>query len=910
MATEVSGIQYVLQDEQKPTTTNCSSNRAPWTAARCNRLLRPLSSKINLLRKAKRLGLKEDDLVEGNPNSSSILKKSSRELPLRKTHRIGSDASDSADEEWAPNPRPPKKIRRTYSSRSGVHNHQNSAEINELKALQCPRKALKEISIPKDYIMGRPPSSHSDKTADVAQASLSQDTDQSHSEEQNPQTKLQGTTGSIHAATRSSFTKKWSSQWRLTEGICNGLQRLLAATEGNKSTCRRGARSLFSTCLRKVPAYIAEEERCCKADEPESDLDISSTVYGNLESLGAAATAGWRPLRQVVRAQGVAMIGDAIKDSLFTFSLARQLTAICIQQAAWDEAQHFIESLIALLGPGQKHGRQADLTSMFFRIMDEFVTASGRVGFRYQQITSMLKLGKLPVDWIARHDMIDCWNTAVYSVTQEDDHSKEAAELLRLVVAMDYGGYNQISGREIHGLRLEFGGHSKIDEKDDSNHPDSLDSSPEEYSYDGLPKIEHHASGNSKSSATASSLLTVLCAIGLLRSAPSVSSPSGLQASNLTVLEYMAIDAYQFLELSRHVTRADHSLQKHWTLHPLLANGLVQATTCRSWQDFDPGIPFLFEEIRHIGSITTLSDNGAPFLCTVAECCARASGDDTFDHMQKLVKHVSSVANTLGNLSTGRELCNQICLAAAFEYAEASKQPKHLHWALDVEQTITGATVESTRWTPHKTPTRGLVQTKTGYRWEAGICEWVAKTPAMELLHPETRGLRHDVARQRHSNRPRSQERPLAASPTAELACQLENPVCRTKGLELARDDGNAAPQGGQDDVRRKLRSGKVVGKKGQGGDKLLFSHIHIHIEGMEDELSNEEMSQKKGMRHGKELRELSNIGLTLPRWKGVPKRRQKAGPAERGRTTARRNRVRVETRKEILDSEDELSFL
>ncbi|KAL9039018.1 MAG: hypothetical protein Q9214_005048 [Letrouitia sp. 1 TL-2023] len=603
------------------------------------------------------------------------------------------------------------------------------------------------------------------------------------------------------------------------------------------------------------------------------------------------------------------MIGEAIKDSLLTFSLARQLTTMCIQQAAWDEAQHFIESLTALLGPGQRHSGQADLTSMLFKVMDEFITASGRVGFRYRQITSMLKLGRLPVDWIARHDMVDCWNTAVYSVTQEDNHSKDAGELLRLVVAIGYGGCNQMPGREIHGLRLEIGGYSNIDENNDSDHCDSSDSSPGENSYGGLPNVEHHANGNSKSSATASSLLTVLCGIGLLRSAPSVSSPSGLQASNLTVLEYMATDAYQFLELSRHVTGVCHSLQKHWTLHPLLANGLVQATACRSWEEFDRGTPSLFEEIGHIGSITELSDNGAPFLCAVAECCARASCEETFDHMQELVKQVSRIATTLGNLSTGRELCDQICLAAAFEYAEASKQPKHLHWALDVEQTITGATVESARRTPHKTPTRGLRQTKTGYRWEAGICEWVAKTPAIEMLHPETREVRHDVARQRQSNRPPLQEGPSAAPATAELACQSESPVCRTKGPEVARNDGSAAPQAGRADVRRKLRSGKVVGKKGQGGHKLLFSHIHIHIEDMEDELSNEDMSHRKGTRHGTELREVSNIGLTLPRGKGVPKGRQKAGPVRRGRTTAWRNGVGVDM-KEVLDSEDELSLL
>ncbi|KAI4211331.1 MAG: hypothetical protein LQ351_005886 [Letrouitia transgressa] len=909
MAAATSGSQDVLQDEQKPPTIIYSSDRAPWTAARCNRLLRPLSSKINLLRKAKRLGLKEDDLVKGIHGSSSTLKKSSREPPTRKTHRIGSEASDSADEEWAPNPRPSKKVRRTYSSRSGGNHRQIPAETTEVKGLRRPKRAMKEISIPKDYITTRPESSPSEKTAEVVQATHSQDTDQSQPEEQNQQTRLQATIGSTHAATRSFFTKKWSSQWKLAEGISNGLQTILAATEGNRSMYRRGARSLFCTCLRKVPPYIAEEERWYKADEPEGDLDISSTVYDHLESLCADPSAGWRPLRQVVRAHGVAMICDAIKDSLLTFSLVRQLTAICIQQAAWDEAQHFIESLIALLDPDQKHNRQADLTSMLFGIMDEFIRFSGRVWFRYQQITLMLKLGKLPVDWIARYDMIDCWNTAVCSVTREDDHSKEAGELLRLVVAMGYGGHNQVPGRKIHGLRLESGGYSNMDENNDSDQSDSSDSSPEENSYGSLPNVEHHADGN-KSSATASSLLTVLCAIGLLRSTASVSSPSDLQASNSTVLEYMAADAYQFLELSQHATGIDNSLQKNWTVHPLLANGLVRATACQSWQELDQEKCSFFEEMGQIGNITELSDKGAPFLCAVAECCARASYEETFDHMQKLVKHVSSIANTLGDLSPGRELCDQICVAAAFEYAEGSKQPKHLHWALDVEQTISGASAESTRRTPHKTPTRGLAQTKTGYRWEAGICEWVAKTPGVELLHPETRELRHDVGRQRRSNRPPPQKRPSVAPPTAELACPYESPVCGTKVPEEARKDENAALRAGRGHVRCMLRSSQVVGKKDQGGRKLLFSHIHIHIEDREDELSNQDMSHRRGRRHGQGLREVNNIGLTLPRGKCGPQGRQRAGPVQRSRTTGWGNGARVEMKTEILDSEDELSFL
>ena len=90
---------------------------------------------------------------------------------------------------------------------------------------------------------------------------------------------------------------------------------LLACTEDEPvPTTRKGASPFMSMCLRQVPAVIALEEAEQESLPPESRSDVTSEVYADLEAFGAGV--GWRHLREVVRAHGIALLVGAIGDGL------------------------------------------------------------------------------------------------------------------------------------------------------------------------------------------------------------------------------------------------------------------------------------------------------------------------------------------------------------------------------------------------------------------------------------------------------------------------------------------------------------------------------------------------------------------------------------------------------------------
>ncbi|KAL8741529.1 MAG: hypothetical protein Q9190_005872 [Brigantiaea leucoxantha] len=906
MAENPFSIHNKSRNQAHLNTTSPASNQAPWTAARCNRLLRPISSKIMLLRKAKRSGVREMDLGKDDQSAWHTREGRSREVPVCKMRPKSSEGLDNADDEaWDPNPRPTKKIKRTYSSKRGANTHEKVVEMSHAGRLLCSGGASTEISVPDICIPARNSLNSGIGCFGSAQTTASQDNERLFAEKKNPASCRPRAAYPPTSMSQSSFRKKWSSQWKPEEGLCNGLQTLLAATGRNRSISSKGARTLFSTCLRKVPTYISEEERWCKADDPEADVDISSEVYDYLESFSTAPQAGWKPLRQVVRAQGVGLITGAIKESLVTLPLLRQLVAICVESLAWDEAQEIIESATALIEPNQKQEKCAETAFLILKIMDEFVIASGRMGFRYEQTALMLESGKLPLDWIARHDMVDCWNKTVQSVTRGDDHSKEAARLLQLVVAMSYASTLN-SAKNAHKLRLESFGLSFADDDHGSDSP-AIPSSMKNGS-NALPKGNLQHEENSKASTTVTCLLTVLCAVELLQSTPSTFGLACLQAPKLAILQNIAVDTRRCLEVDRLLSGTCPSLRRHRMLHPLLADALVQATTSQVKPDFArETLPF-FEEMKDLGDVTVLSDSGASFLCAVAECCARASSNETFDHMQKLVKSIRNVSSRLEPRPTNEHLCNQICLASAFEYAETTKRPKHLHWALDVEQTITGAKGDSIRRSsPCKTPIRSLTQAKTGYRWEAGICEWVAKTPDVGLPHVKGHGLKREVVhRQQLKGNPAAVPRSMVAagrsSQTNKVADSSSDP----------KFDKIAIPQPGRLHERRRQCSDKSASYKEEAVSKLCFSHISI--EDVDDELSMPDACQVLRVK-SRVLQTLSNVGIRLTHKRSVSQKeddgRQSWGGGSQIRSKLKGSHQQGGGMpREVMDSEDELCCL
>ncbi|KAI4253928.1 MAG: hypothetical protein L6R42_007393, partial [Xanthoria sp. 1 TBL-2021] len=648
MAWDLGGSEPTYKETTRP---ECAiyDAQAPWTAARCQRLLRPLSSKIALLRKEQRYNRKAGDLETAHNCSIGVATKPPGRTPDQGSRRRITGAGDVADQEWAPNPRPRKKLKRTYSSKNLTIQH--SASSSQTSATDQSAQNPFGITIPDNFFQPNAQSIATGEASDSSQHVQLNSRDTLGGQKPNSRNDGEHRRLPWKGAPRSHSNVKPSFHRRLTDGICNGLDALLKTTRHQKSSQIRvrGSRGLFATCLRKVPDLIAQEESY-KMEDPESDVDVSSMMYNDLESLSTSTFGGWMPLQQIVRAHGVSMVGSAICEGLIAFDVARGILVRSCLSKAYDEAQHILRCLLETVEPLQNHLKIPVETISILQSLNAFALASGRHSFHYRQLTWLLSSGRLPLDWIGRADMIETWNKVVQSITQDDDDAGPATELLRLATNMTYGGRGQSLATLIHGLRLRRQGLAKAA----NTYMASLGYQTRWPRGSQLAlHDDEHDMRNEKASSTISSLMTVLCAIGLLRSAGQASSSNSFCLLDKTALQDVAVEAQQMLELASDRVL---SIQGDRMALPLLAAGLVQATLCRNQQTFAATVPPLFDTLSDLVDSELTVEEGGSFLCAVADCCARATHEEMFEHTKEMVQHLCHIAESLKAISASDEL--------------------------------------------------------------------------------------------------------------------------------------------------------------------------------------------------------------------------------------------------------------
>ena len=715
-----------------PSTVSSSGATAPWTAARCNRLLRPLSSKIAALRKARHVKLGQDGSTQEvscytGPSAADISGRTARchhDGILSQAASGTDNLSTSRSDEWASSPRPQKKVKRTYSSRNrsgGIGDvNQNGSQPETF-----PQSKVTKIGLPLDF----------------AATSSQQKTARSESMERNSQPLSKTEWNAIPDLIRHTA----SIQSRLNEGICKGLVALLQATSKSEISTSIGCRSLFSTCLRRIPSYIKGEEMQAKIDDPANDADIASAVYSDLEDFGSMTGAGWNPLREVARAHGIAMISEAIEEGVIEPNEAGQLSSLCLTARAFDEAQTILESTVkSQMAAGGHFSNRDGLTvheaRMITHSLNCFALQTGRHGFLYRQTAIMLESGLLPLDWISHQCMVTCWNGVIQSVTEGDEHVRSATILLQSSLSRWYKRTGTVPLLEVHDIRLRI--HKS------SHRPvlRSVASMRASIAADTEPSFAHiqdskYDDVESGLCSTVSSILTVFSAISLLKSSNLPPNPADASGISSKITHELGVKVRQALELVTYGADCQHAsnLILERLRLSLMAAGMVSMTQNGF---IEQQCPSAFEHFRSLAELPnsgrTFGSAGS-FLFAVARCCAVARSD-VFGFMKILVNNLTVYSQSgSGDKATGR-LCGQIAIAAAFEFAESTSQPDHLNWALKVESAVSGTVIAPSQPSLEKTPARGIKQSRNGYRWEEGICEWIAKTPALMLREVNGQG--------------------------------------------------------------------------------------------------------------------------------------------------------------------------
>jgi hypothetical protein len=899
-----------------------------WTTARCNRLLRPLLSKITLLRKVRpHDGTRLDTRQDEQSDSDNIQSARDGLLPSLANGKdytsTGASSSKIHGLDWDPSPRPRKKVKRTYSSREIIHptkpgtaeTHTISLELGSGPSVRIAAnfvnvdKPLLPLNILLEY---RPRSIEANTVVDKCSRSGYLQSD--HPSESTRSREI------FRRYTKSAYPE----QWRLFDGIHSGFETLLKATSKNLTGNKKGARSLLSICLKKTPEYIAIYERWCRTQDPDSAADISSNIYGELEMTEARFIQSSNALQEVVRAHGVDLIGSAVRDGVICFPVASRIVKLCLRLEAYDEGQAIIDSLLMQKSFPKPRSRDDVMFNKELSILDQFAIVTGRFGFLYRELTMLFENRTLPIGWISSPDMIERWSGVIQCISERNSDAKDAAVLLRTVILMSEGLDSTSMASQVHQLRIRSRSIlNKTEEQWPRNRKQDETASSQnhkQYKSDGIEK---------ETAKTGLRLLAALCALEFAQKLAQGPDETVSSVANITVLQDLALEAHQILETySRHaLSTKESTLYADGLSLILLAAGLNSGTgrkddTALHWYLDIVGCKYLSNEFP---------SKAASFLSIVASWRGQAQASDGFEYIQEIVQQLLRVSSLDCCPPETRTLVGTIATIAAIQYASIASKPKHLSWALETETRVNGMTVGIKCQTPRRIPKHSVAKTHLGFKWEEGICEWVAGTPG--VLKPKPIIYR-DVGDAASSSKPPCEFKPPAVT--------LDSSPCKTPCL------GEISPVSARSNGGGRTRSA-TPGSLTKASQSSLTKTTHGSFLGVEvphypplniqsarhdlqcriekdspsssengmDELSNPESStQGRPVRH---LEELAQTPLQRPRQKRAKKKGMKYGGLTKSHLGRRSREGRgqenrcegglVKISGEDPDSEDELSF-
>ncbi|KAF5019771.1 hypothetical protein F66182_8208 [Fusarium sp. NRRL 66182] len=356
----------------------------PWTAARCQRLLRQLQCRLVALRR----------LVNEarQPATTTCSKRTTtEEEPVR----------------------PSKRARYTYGRRRSAPAQKRPLAV----PLSTPPRAVRTLGSMK--IERTPPgASRVDFTSPFLRKIRRNDTALEELPSTSP--KPANTRSTSLVAELQSFRRIVpDGQYRIYEAIFGWFDGLLSSTEPLSQTAH--PKSLLGMCLRKVPgalAVIEEWDRQTAAKEGTKfkweSSKASTELYEQLEGFGTASL-GWKSLKLVVRAHALCLLAAAVTEGLFVPPFVRLLADLSLSLNCKEEAARLVSSLKApLTAPRGSSSTLVDsstiqpLGSIVRSLHDKRL-----VGPSLDCLTFLIKNRKLPPSWLTSRAFQPVWMRGV-----------------------------------------------------------------------------------------------------------------------------------------------------------------------------------------------------------------------------------------------------------------------------------------------------------------------------------------------------------------------------------------------------------------------------------------------------------------------------------------------------------------
>lgn len=665
-----------------------------WTAARCNRLLRPLTSRIAILHKCKQSTL---DRMKNASKKGKLASDSNMDASGQETK--------NDDANWFGQ----KKVKRTYSGKTGKKafgkhganmdssvrvslNSQTSSVAGEI-IVPTPllNRAWRKTTSPYRSV---PFKGNALEACEMKRTNLVSN----RLMKARPLGASKSQPLGSQALSKIRNTMR-PARFNIYEGIHSGLETLLRVTRTTKSNnAKKGSKSLFHLCLDTVPKYIAVEEMAVSSEMERTGFhssiekrDISTEIYDDLELLGSSGK-GWTHLQNVVRAHGIHIICDAILEGLLDSSFCEILVDLCIYSDHYDEAELILSSLLSICrfpAPESSESLFSDyeLHRPLIKVR-ELVKRTSRNGFEYRQISILVQNGLLPLQWLATSAFTPIWTSLMQDLS------------------LDYGRADAIyfTNTILPGL-VEYVSLS-----------------------DSWSDIELYKACRS----TLLSVLTTISSIILL-------NREFVEKISLQKVEHTTISDTHLMLLKDCCSKTINSHTKE----NVLQNAILSLACLVTEPDADDTPDFVIDHLykfdpemnREAGAeiLSSLAqktvsafNEAVRFISSVARCCGKGASTSGFEYLQHIHQRIEQLITSRGLKM--KTYWHGIIVDSAFAFAQLTPGQRYLDYADYLDEKLHADSLrrpESTRKEAH--------QESKAFRWEEGISAWVTATPATNI---------------------------------------------------------------------------------------------------------------------------------------------------------------------------------
>ncbi|KAJ5749167.1 uncharacterized protein N7511_010863 [Penicillium nucicola] len=650
---------------------------------------------------------------------------------------LSTSDADENDPVWIPGKLERRRARHKYSNRGEETGGRKRNRLS-LQSPEAPRALPGSIEIATPQITGRrwqmPPSAQSQRSIDrpnsIPRPVQQQAFRDRYSLYKSPWQELLDECGDPTFADIAHNLDRVFQNFLFNTQISKNDANPLAKREAT-----RGAPSLMSMLARRLPAFIALEQKAQDDLDKDGDEDMCDAYFTELETFYAPHGSGWKPLREATRAQGIHLVASVIQNHWVTDGIACALIEKC-RSCAPDACQSLLSILLstrrsypyptALKSPDQP-ASSGDAVSLLRKYAHHGVVPRSYV---FDQLATLLSRGVLPPEWMATK-LWTVWVTrATISFSKQDNDYVAALRLMEAIV---------LSASDVRPAAAAVQSSLKVPAEPKNKHVRSRESRTSSMGAWQNPDLTQTCPLQVEDALSNQviSLMAAMCGMHISRSRASdnIECQSGTKAGH--IISYIMLALQQSMDLSSVSQRLNitpHQLLRRGCI--LLGTSIVQSNDTLVSDDHNCTIlsnTNVDECARSIASRADMVKEMALFVRQAfrgLKTGTETERDPVSEDVRRMINQLSCLADTPG-LSI---LLGKVAAESAMIFAEATDDPEDLVWAIEAQETVVKiqgrqTPEESEEDSDEEVEFEQPLQSKTLFRWEESIGEWVARTP-------------------------------------------------------------------------------------------------------------------------------------------------------------------------------------